>query len=40
METKNQIFKPDSIKTTAEEKQNTKQIVERIIQLIKMKHLN
>jgi ribosomal protein L17 len=40
METKNQIVKQDSVKTTAEEKQKTRQIVERIIQLIKNKHLS
>lgn len=40
MATKNQISKPNSIKTTAEEKQKTKAIVERIFELIKIKHSN
>lgn len=39
MADKNQIKNVDSIKTTVDEKQKTKMIVERIFQLIKNKHL-
>lgn len=35
----NQIKKPDSIPATNEEKQETKVIVDKIVELIRIKHL-